>query len=125
MVSGGVSTSFGELLPFSQETLYTPPCLDWRNLMNDQPLAFQDYMWVEIAINGLEKQKYKQVETMYLYEDRIDTANDTFPIENVRDLSFRKIGDEGGLFYLHTNKGLYTYTVESSPEAFIRMFKGY
>lgn len=93
--------------------------------MHDEPLDVQDYMRVEIEVNGLEKKKYKQVETMYLYMDRIETANHTFSIENVLDLSFRRIGGEGGLLYLHTNKGLYTYTVESSPESFIRAFKGY
>lgn len=93
--------------------------------MNAEPLTFQYYTRVEVEVNGLEKKKYKQVQTMYLYTDRIETANDTFPIENVLDVSFRKIGGEGGLLYLHTNKGLYTYTVEASPEWFIRTFKGY
>lgn len=93
--------------------------------MNTKPLDYQKYMRVELEIDGLEKKKYKQVETMYLYSDQVVTANHTFPIENVLDISFRKIGGEGGLLYLHTNKGVYTYTVESSPEHFIRTFKGY
>lgn len=60
---------------------------------------------------------------IYLYHDKVVTKNRQFPIENVIDFSFREIKGEGGILYLHTIMGLYTYVVKTSPEKFIASYK--
>lgn len=89
------------------------------------PIAVQTYVEVKREIDGIEKREFNQEHAMYLYQDRLITANHKFTIREVLDMSFRRMGDKGGLFYLHTDSGLYTYMVKSSPQEFIRMFKGY
>ncbi|MEN1968628.1 hypothetical protein WMZ97_11215 [Lentibacillus sp. N15] len=89
------------------------------------PIATQMYEIVERVVTGLEKKEYKRVESMHLYQDRIVTAKYDFPLHEILDISYRKMGDQGGLLYLHTNSGLYSYLVASSPMEFIRVYRGY
>ncbi|MBT2216381.1 hypothetical protein KK120_11175 [Virgibacillus dakarensis] len=89
------------------------------------PIAVQTYTVVEREVNSVEKKERKQENKMYLYQDRIVTAKNEFPVHQVLDVSFRKMGDQGGLLYLHTIKGLYSFMVKSSPNEFIEAFKGY
>lgn len=53
----------------------------------------------------------------------IQTAYDTFLLEEVLDISYRDFSQHLGLLYLHTIKGLYPYTVKTNPQSFIREFK--
>ena len=48
-----------------------------------------------------------------------------FPIKDVMDFSYREIANQGGILYLHTLQGVYTYIVKSSPEAFITAYRAY
>ena len=41
------------------------------------------------------------------------------------DFSYREIANQGGILYLHTLQGVYTYIVKSSPEAFITAYRAY
>lgn len=61
--------------------------------------------------------------TMYLYPNKIVTKYREFSLIDVFDLSYRRIGREGGLLYLHTRNGIYPYMVEEEPAAFIQTFK--
>lgn len=60
---------------------------------------------------------------MYLYGDKIVTRYREFPIQEVFDMSYRKLGGEGGILYLHTKQGVYSYMVKAEPADFIEAFK--
>ncbi|WP_244986999.1 hypothetical protein [Oceanobacillus caeni] len=61
--------------------------------------------------------------TIYLYDNRIVTEHREFPIKDVLDISYRFIGGDGGLLYLYTSCGVYSYIVKSSPEDFVQTCK--
>lgn len=86
-------------------------------------LAEQPYIKVEQQVNGLELNRIKHQRMMYLFEHKIATKYREFPMKEVLDLSYRYIGDEGGLMYLHTSHGVYSYIVKSSPKAFVETCK--
>lgn len=58
-----------------------------------------------------------------LYEDRIETETHTFSLKNVFDVSFKSLSSNNGFLYLHTNQGVFTFTVQSNPSLFIKIFK--
>src|SRR5699024_10666114 len=62
---------------------------------------------------------------MYLYADKLVTKYREFPIDHVIDMSFRAFGTTGGLLYVYTSSGVFSYTVTSSPAEFIQAFKTY
>ena len=90
-----------------------------------QLLAEQAYIKVIREVDSITQTNTEQERTMYLYEDKIVTKYREFSIEHVIDLSYRFIGKQGGLLYLHTNKGVFSYTVKSSPEKFVKAFKDF
>ncbi|MHA6250536.1 hypothetical protein [Oceanobacillus sp. CAU 1775] len=88
-------------------------------------LAQQPYVKVVREVDSLKQVDTEQERTMFLYEDRVVTKYREFPIEQVIDISYRFIGKEGGFLYLHTNRGVFSYIVKVSPEAFVNIFKDY
>lgn len=64
-----------------------------------------------------------QERTMYMYRDGIATKYRRFRIVEVLDMSYRSIGTEGGLFYLHTTRGVFTYMVAVDPVDFMARFR--
>ncbi|WP_188456296.1 hypothetical protein [Virgibacillus oceani] len=86
-------------------------------------IAEQPYFKVERQVNSIEQKDIEHARTLYLYHDKIVTKYREFPIQDVLDITYRSVGDDGGLLYLHTSSGLYTYTVKSSPKKFIEAFK--
>ncbi|HLQ95475.1 MAG TPA: hypothetical protein VK108_03740 [Pseudogracilibacillus sp.] len=85
----------------------------------------QAYKKVIREINSIELKKITETRYLYLYKDRITTKYREFPIQEVIDLSFKKMQDGGGLLFLHTDHGVYSYHVPSSPSAFIAACKDY
>lgn len=86
-------------------------------------IAEQPYIKVERETNSMEQLKVEHERTIYLYNDKIVTQHRVFPIEEVLDVSYRTFGKEGGLLYIHTDGGLFTYTVQTSPQKFIEAFE--
>lgn len=86
-------------------------------------IAVQPYVKVHRRVVAEELVLEKEDRNIYLYEDRIVTKYRDFPIREILDLSYRELGDEGGLLYLHTVKGVFSYQVLTSPETFIRHFR--
>ncbi|WP_339226263.1 hypothetical protein NSQ77_12160 [Oceanobacillus sp. FSL K6-2867] len=86
-------------------------------------IAKQTYSKVVREVNSTEQKHTEQERTMYLYDDKIVTQYREFKVYDVLDISYRFIGDDGGLLYLHTNNGVYPYIVRSSPKAFVEAFK--
>ncbi|WP_210469569.1 hypothetical protein [Sporosarcina sp. 6E9] len=60
---------------------------------------------------------------IHLYADKISTAKNNFALENIYDMSFKPFSNGAGLFYLHTNQGLFMFAVEADPTHFIDMYK--
>ncbi|MBP1949402.1 hypothetical protein [Virgibacillus litoralis] len=86
-------------------------------------IAEQPYYKVQREVSSIDQRDVEYERTIYMYNDKIVTQHREFSIENVLDMSYRVIGQKGGLLYLHTNKGVYSYTVKSSPQQFIDAFK--
>lgn len=86
-------------------------------------LVVQPYIKVHREVVATEQRHIEYKRNLYLYKDRIVSQYHEFPIQRVRDISYRSIAGEGGTLYLHTDGGLYTYTVTSSPQNFIDVFK--
>lgn len=85
-------------------------------------VAVQAYQKVQREVNGLEQKAIVDERTMYLYTDRVVTRYREFSLQQVFDMSYRKLG-EGGLLYLHTGTGVYSYQVRDDPQAFIQAFQ--
>lgn len=85
-------------------------------------IATQPYIKVLREVSSVHQQDVEEERTLYLYADKIITKHRQFPIEHVTDISYRGFGTEAGLLYIHTNSGIFTYTVKSSAEKFIRSF---
>lgn len=88
-------------------------------------IAQHPYVKIERKITNLEQIKIEHSRTIYLYDNKVVTQNREFPISVVTDFSYREIANQGGVLYLHTLGGLYTYQVKTSPEAFITAYKFY
>jgi len=81
------------------------------------------YYKVERNIKGLEQTIHKQERRIYLYQEKVITAYREFPIQEVFDISYRSMGGSGGMLYLHTLNGVYTYTISEDPQFFIEAYK--
>ncbi|MCF3943581.1 hypothetical protein [Oceanobacillus alkalisoli] len=90
-----------------------------------QLLAEQSYVKVVRTVDSISQTNTEEQRMMYLYEDRLVTRHREFLIDTIHDLSYRMLGTQGGLLYVHTNKGVFSYMIKSSPEQFIEVFKTY
>lgn len=88
-------------------------------------IAQHPYIKIERKLTGLEQIQIEHSRVIYLYEEKVVTQNREFPIGVVTDFSYKKIANEGGVLYLYTLGGMYTYQVKSSPEEFIAAYKEY
>ena len=88
-------------------------------------IAKQPYSKVIREVSSIEKSEIEEQRFLYLYENKIVTAHREFPLANIFDVSYRQIGKTGGLLFIHTNHGVYSYTVKSSPETFMNIVKNY
>ncbi|MBM7554316.1 hypothetical protein [Thalassobacillus pellis] len=75
----------------------------------------------EISIEG---QKYVETNHLLTLTDSEITSRDyQFSLKNVFDISYRPIKDGLGLLYLHTNRGVFAFKLNTPPDKFIRVFK--
>lgn len=86
-------------------------------------LAEQQYFKVQREVTSIGQEDIEYERSIYLYSDKIITHRREFAIDDVIDISYRKFGYETGLLYIHTESGLYTYTIKTSPVSFIETFK--
>lgn len=85
-------------------------------------LAKQPYIKIQREVTSIQQKDIEHNRIIYLYDDKIVTEHREFLIQHVIEISYRKFGSEAGLLYIHTESGLYTYTVKTSTEEFIRAF---
>lgn len=86
-------------------------------------LAKQQYYKVQREVTSIGQKDVEYERTLYLYSDKIITHHREFAIQDIIEISHRNFGHETGLLYIHTEGGLYTYTVKTSAETFIEAFK--
>lgn len=88
-------------------------------------IAKQPYVKVERKVSSIEQWDEEEQRTMYLYDEKVVTKRREFPITDVLDISYKEVAGKGGILYLHTLKGVFPYTVKSSPQPFIDAFNTY
>ena len=88
-------------------------------------IAQHPYIKTERKVTSIKQFEIEHDRIIYLYNDKVVTQNREFPIKDVMDFSYREIANQGGILYLHTLQGVYTYIVKSSPEAFITAYRAY
>lgn len=86
-------------------------------------IAQHPYFKVEREVSSIDQRNIEHERTIYLYTDKVVTQHRTFLISEVLDISYRTFGEAGGLLYIHTIGGLFSYTVKSSPQKFIEAFE--
>lgn len=86
-------------------------------------IASQPYIKIERIVSSIEQKDIEHQRTLYLYHDRIVTQHRVFAIEDVLSVSEKRIGKDGGLLYIHTTKGLFSYTIQTSADTFIEAFE--
>ncbi|CQR47862.1 hypothetical protein BN1058_02193 [Paraliobacillus sp. PM-2] len=85
-------------------------------------LATQTYVMIERKIEK-NQQLIKQDEyTLTLHHHCIESANQKFLINNVYDITYRKVNITYFL-YLHTNKGVTAFQTIEDPASFVQSFK--
>lgn len=88
-----------------------------------EPIAVQPYYKVERKINHLHIEIIEHHRLLKLYPDKIVSKYREFPIEKVFDLSYRSISSDHGMLYLHTQEGVYPFTLKENPRLFIQAVK--
>ncbi|CAM3144981.1 hypothetical protein FITA111629_06285 [Filibacter tadaridae] len=89
----------------------------------NQTVSTITYIDVERKMGWFEQNHQHSVHVINLYANAISTTSHTFKLENVLDMSYRPFSDGTGLFYLHTNQGVFTYKVDTNPNDFILAYK--
>ncbi|MET3683878.1 hypothetical protein ABID56_001994 [Alkalibacillus flavidus] len=77
----------------------------------------------EIDHIHFQQKNIEDVHYLRLYQDRVETKEDTFAIETVFDMSYKMLSDQYGFFYLHTTKGVRTFQIKDNPKDFITEFR--
>lgn len=68
------------------------------------------------------KQVEKQFE-LQLTMEGIITERHKFKLQHVYDVSHKPFSFGGGLLYLHTNQGVFSFQIQENPSNFIQGFK--
>ncbi|WOV88494.1 hypothetical protein QWT69_05090 [Sporosarcina oncorhynchi] len=93
------------------------------NEPNKDYISSLTYFTIERSIEWFQ-QKQKQTEcTIYLHSEWVTTSNHSFTLQAVLDMSYKPFSDGSGLFYLHTNQGVFTYGVNTDPHHFINAYR--
>ena len=64
----------------------------------------------------------KQLEIELTIEG-IRTAEKSFELQHVHDISYKPFSFGAGILYLHTNQGVFSFNVQENPEVFIEGFR--
>ena len=88
-------------------------------------IAQHPYIKIERIVTSHEQIEKEHSRVLYLYEEKVVTQNREFPMNIVTDFSYKAIANEGGILYLHTLSGVYSYQVKTSPDAFITAYKAF
>lgn len=87
-----------------------------------KPIAKQVYIEVERGIVSRQQYYKDQEHELILYKDRLESSNETFYLKDILDLSYRSFNHNFGLFYIHSNRGVFSFKVKMNPSKFIEYF---
>lgn len=93
------------------------------NPSKNEVLSTISYKVVERYIERFEQKLKTMTHTITIDDEMIKTANVSFQIKEVIDVSYKPFSGNKGLLYLHTNQGVITFQIEVSPTEFIETFK--
>lgn len=93
-----------------------------HNLQTEK-ISSISYSRTEKYIEKFEQKYSMHTYTLSLYYYKIVTEAHTFELEIISDISYKPFSTSGGLLYLHTNEGVFTYILENDPEIFINAVK--
>lgn len=93
------------------------------NNFQDDAVSSISYTVIERMIVKFEQKTKKITYKINLSAQKITTANHTFPLHAVFDISYKPFSGTKGLLYLHTNQGVLMYEIETDPSEFIRSYK--
>ena len=94
--------------------------------MNDSDrtaISTLSYISVEKIAHWYDQKIHSSIHHIHLYEKSISTAIKTFHLEHIHDISYRPFSGGTGLFYLHTNQGVFTFKIDADPSDFITAYK--
>lgn len=86
-------------------------------------IAQHPYVKVIRTVSFSEQTRQEEQRMLTLYADRLTTRHREFTLDNIHDMSYRPLGKTGGIFYLHTSSGLFTYQVKDEPTTLIEQFQ--
>lgn len=87
------------------------------------PIDVQPYYKIQREVSSIKQKDIELERNLYLYHDKVITQHREFSISEILDMSYRPFGRAGGLLYLHTLRGVFSYNVKSSPQSFIDSYK--
>ncbi|WP_172369861.1 hypothetical protein [Sporosarcina jiandibaonis] len=90
---------------------------------NQKVVCTLTYNLVEKVTGWYDQTTNRTKHSIHLYVDTISTEKYNFPLEHVHDLSYKPFSNGAGLFYLHTNQGLFMFEVDADPTNFIDLYK--
>lgn len=82
-------------------------------------LAQQTYVKVTRTVSLSGQRNEEEERMLLLYAHKIKTKYREFSLSNVLDLSYRPVAKEGGILYIHTTQGVFSYQVYRSPVDFM------
>jgi len=68
----------------------------------------------------------QQIEKQFEIEMTIEgirTAEKSFELQHVHDVSYKPFSFGAGMLYLHTNQGVFSFKVQDNPDVFIEGFR--
>ncbi|GAA5417255.1 hypothetical protein Pryu01_02318 [Paraliobacillus ryukyuensis] len=86
-------------------------------------LASQTYYTMEKKIENNTQIIDKQEHVLALYNDHIQSSYQQLLLQEVFDVSYRRVTSYDYFLYLHTNRGVSTFQTNNDPFDFIKMFK--
>ena len=75
-----------------------------------------EYTIVYIAVK-------RDIDFSFKMPHEIVSAERQFKFQNVYDISHKPFSFGGGMLYLHTNQGVFSYNIKDNPAYFIEAFK--
>jgi len=87
------------------------------------PIAEHPYIYIERILTREGPTTVSHNRAIFLYVTKIVTHSREFLLHQVYDMSYRRMGLEEGILYLHTNQGVFPYQVQTDPIKFIDEFK--
>ncbi|MGF9978594.1 hypothetical protein ABE042_18200 [Viridibacillus arvi] len=90
---------------------------------NNTAICAIKYHLVERITGWFEQTTNRTTHHIHLYADSVSTAKNVFKLEHIHDMSYKPFSSGSGLFYLHTNQGVFMFEIEVDPTHFIQTYK--